>query len=139
MPAALRPSPGRKGGSWQRLAEKLRSGAIADGMTVRDIGRADWAGLDGDSVAAGLAVLSEAGWLRLDIRGFYRDLGLVRSAGVAVDLAGGRYHLADDAQEAPGLLPFPDPHLTLAEARNLAQGRTPVHRKLRELVERVRP
>jgi len=77
--------------------------------------------------------------LRLDIRGFYRDLGLVRSAGVAVDLAGGRYHLADDAQEALGLLPFPDPHLTLAEARILAQGRTPVHRKLRELVERVRP
>lgn len=73
--------------------------------------------------------------LSLDIRGFYRDLGLARDAGVAVDLTGGCYRLSGDLEVALGLLPFPDPHLTLAEARVLAKGRTPAHRKLRERVE----
>ena len=77
--------------------------------------------------------------LKLDVRGFYRDLGLARGAGVGVELAGGRYRLAGELEAALGLLPFPDPHLTLAEARTLAQGRTPAHRKLREQVQHVRP
>jgi hypothetical protein len=76
--------------------------------------------------------------LKLDVRGFYRDLGLARAAGVTVDLTGGRYRLAGDLEAALGLLPFPDPHLTLAEARTLAQGRGPAHRKLREQVQSIR-
>ena len=74
--------------------------------------------------------------LQLDVRGFYRDLGLVRAAGVAVEMANGQYRLAGDLGAALGLLPFPDPHLTLAEARQLAKGRTAAHRKLHELLER---
>ncbi len=71
----------------------------------------------------------------MDVRGFYRDLGLVRGAGVAVELAGGRYHLSGGLQTALGLLPFPDPHLTLAEATALAKGRTAAHGKLRDLLK----
>ncbi len=77
--------------------------------------------------------------LKMDVRGFYRDLGLVRGAGIGVELAGGRYHLSGDLKNALGLLPFPDPHLTLAEATALAKGRTAAHAKLRDLLERARP
>jgi predicted DNA-binding transcriptional regulator YafY len=77
--------------------------------------------------------------LKIDVRGFYRDLGLVRTAGIMIALEEGRYHLSVDVEAALGLLPFPDPHLTLAEARLLAKGRTPAHKKLRELIERIRP
>src|SRR5689334_21807427 len=65
--------------------------------------------------------------LRLDIRGFYRDLDLLRSSGVAIALAGGRYTLEQDAEDALALLPFPDPRLTLGAAKTLAKGRSPAH------------
>lgn len=76
--------------------------------------------------------------LKIDIRGFYRDLGLVRSAGIAIELTDGRYFLAQKVESALGCLPFPDPHLTLAEARTLAKGRSAAHKKLRELIEQIR-
>ena len=72
--------------------------------------------------------------LRLDVRGFYRDLELVRTAGVPVTLAEGRYRLGGRLGDALALLPFPDPHLTFGEAAQLAKGRTAAHRKLRELI-----
>ncbi len=75
--------------------------------------------------------------LKIDMRGFYRDLGLVRGAGIGVELAGGRYHLTGGLETALGLLPFPDPHLTLAEATALAKGRTTAHAKLRDLLGRT--
>ena len=61
--------------------------------------------------------------LSLDVRGFYRDLEAVRAAGIAVEQAEGRYSLRGTLEAALGLLPFPDPRLTLAEARALAKGR----------------
>jgi predicted DNA-binding transcriptional regulator YafY len=76
--------------------------------------------------------------LKIDVRGFYRDLGLVRTAGIGIALEEGRYHLSNKVEAALGLLPFPDPHLTLAEARLLAKGRSPAHKKLRELIDRIR-
>lgn len=76
--------------------------------------------------------------LKIDVRGFYRDLGLVRTAGIAIKLEEGRYQLLDDVEKALGLLPFPNPHLTLADARLLAKGRTPAHAQLRQLLERIR-
>lgn len=76
--------------------------------------------------------------LKIDVRGFYRDLGLVRSAGVRIELTDGRYALEGGLETALGLLPFPDPHLTLAEARLLSKGRTPAHKKLRDQLESVR-
>lgn len=75
--------------------------------------------------------------LRLDLRGFYRDLEVLRAAGVAVSLEGRRYRLLGSADDAIARLPFPDPRLTLGEARQLARGRTNAHRKLKQLVEQI--
>src|SRR4051812_17303108 len=49
--------------------------------------------------------------LRTDVRGFYRDLELVRRSGIAVALDGQRYRLTGELEDALALLPFPDPHL----------------------------
>ncbi len=75
--------------------------------------------------------------LKLDVRGFYRDLELLRAAGIAIPLKNRRYSIAGDPKQAIARLPFPDPRLTLGEAMSLAKGRTAVHRKLREQVNRV--
>jgi len=47
----------------------------------------------------------------------------------------GRYRLADDVDGAAARLPFPDPHLTLGEARQLAKGRGTAHRQLKEFLD----
>jgi predicted DNA-binding transcriptional regulator YafY len=75
--------------------------------------------------------------LGLGVRGFYRDLDAMRKAGIDVALEGGRYVLQGDAEEATTRLPFPDPGLTLGEARQLARGRTAAHRKLAAQVQAV--
>jgi hypothetical protein len=70
--------------------------------------------------------------LGVDVRGFYRDLGLLRTSGIGISLAQGRYHLDGDLDEAVARIPFPDPLLSLGEARLLAKGKTVAHRKLRD-------
>ena len=75
--------------------------------------------------------------LKRDVRSFYRDLSLLRAAGILVTLAKGRYHLEGDVDDAIARLPFPDPLLTLGEARQLARGRTVAHRKLKEQIDRI--
>jgi predicted DNA-binding transcriptional regulator YafY len=75
--------------------------------------------------------------LGLDVRGFYRDLELLRTSGIEVRLTQGRYLLEGDADESAARLPFPDPLLTLGEARVLAKGKTAAHRKLREQLDRA--
>jgi hypothetical protein len=70
--------------------------------------------------------------LSLNIRGFYRDLETLRSAGVSIVLTKGRYTLAEDATEAIDLLPFPDPGLTFGEARQLAKGRGKGNKKIQQ-------
>jgi predicted DNA-binding transcriptional regulator YafY len=77
--------------------------------------------------------------LRLDVRGFYRDLDLLRTSGVSITLAVGRYTLEQDAEAALALLPFPDPRLTLGAMRTLAKGRGAVQRALAEAIARVLP
>jgi hypothetical protein len=77
--------------------------------------------------------------LRLDVRGFYRDLELLRASGIAITLTEGLYSLEENPKEALRRLPFPDPHLTLGDVEQLARGRTAVHRKLREQIERLVP
>jgi predicted DNA-binding transcriptional regulator YafY len=69
--------------------------------------------------------------LRLDVRGFYRDLEWLRKFGISVVMDEGRYHLDEDAEKVIARLPFPDPQLTLGEAMQLAKGRTAAHRKLK--------
>ncbi|HMF13970.1 MAG TPA: hypothetical protein VKE94_16745, partial [Gemmataceae bacterium] len=75
--------------------------------------------------------------LRLDVRGFYRDLELLHRAGIAIDLAKHRYILEQDADEAIARLPFPDPRLTLGEVRQIAKGRTKAHRKLQGQIAQI--
>lgn len=75
--------------------------------------------------------------LHLDIRGFYRDLELLRDAHIDVPLRNQRYALTERAKDAIARLPFPDPHLTLGEAAELAKGRSLAHRKLRSQVKRI--
>ena len=77
--------------------------------------------------------------LKLDVRGFYRDLQLLRAVGIGVTLEERRYTLDEDADDAIARLPFPDPHLTLAEARQLARGRTRAHEKLRAQIAQILP
>jgi len=75
--------------------------------------------------------------LRLTIRGFYRDLELLRDVGIEIDSSAGRYTGPENRDEALGRLPFPDPSLNLAEARQLATGRSGAHKKIRALVEAI--
>jgi hypothetical protein len=69
--------------------------------------------------------------LRLDVRGFYRDLELLRQIGITIQMRKRRYELEGTVEHAVAQLPFPDPGLTLGEAMQLAKGRTLVHRKLK--------
>jgi predicted DNA-binding transcriptional regulator YafY len=75
--------------------------------------------------------------LRLDVRGFYRDLELLRSAGITLPMQSGRYILEQNLDQAIALLPFPDPHLTLGEASELAKGRKAAHQKLKTQLTRI--
>jgi predicted DNA-binding transcriptional regulator YafY len=75
--------------------------------------------------------------LGLNQRGFYRDVELLRAAGVQVVPRNGRYVLQPGFDAAVDLLPFPDPQLTLGEAQRLARGGTAAHRSLRERVRHI--
>ena len=75
--------------------------------------------------------------LKLDVRGFYRDLDLLHRAGISIILASQHYSLEKAANGAGDLLPFPDPRLTLGEARQLAKGKSKAHRKLQQQLKRI--
>jgi len=75
--------------------------------------------------------------LRLDLRGFYRDLDLLRRYGVPIELAEHNYRLGEPLSDALGRLTLPDPQLNLHDAIQLARGRTTAHRKLREFIEGI--
>jgi hypothetical protein len=77
------------------------------------------------------------GELGLDVRGFYRDLELLRSAGISIVLGEAGYRLSDKIEDAVAALPFPDPHLTMGEVRQLARGRTRAHRRVQEQIDRL--
>jgi hypothetical protein len=77
--------------------------------------------------------------LSVDIRGFYRDLDVVRKAGVPISLSAGRYSLSEAAATALARLPFPDPHLTLGDARALSKGRTKTHQLLKAQITAIVP
>lgn len=75
--------------------------------------------------------------LGLGVRGFYRDLEVLRSVGIIVDLVKGRYSLTLKPGDALERLPMPDPGLTLGEARLLAKGKTKAHKKLQAQISQV--
>jgi predicted DNA-binding transcriptional regulator YafY len=75
--------------------------------------------------------------LSLNQRGFYRDMELLRAAGIHVEACDGRYRLIPNFQAAVDRLPFPDPRLSLGEAQRLCRGNTAAHRTLRAQVHRI--
>jgi hypothetical protein len=73
--------------------------------------------------------------LRIDVRGFYRDLEALRGLGIEVEIGDdNRYALAIDLNEALARLPFPDPGLNFRDVQQLAKGETPAHRKLKKRI-----
>lgn len=73
--------------------------------------------------------------LKLDIRGFYRDLEVLRGLGIEIVAgADNKYFLSNGLDDALSRLPFPDPGLNVRDALQLAKGETPAHRKLRQRV-----
>lgn len=77
--------------------------------------------------------------LKTDVRGFYRDLELLRQNGITVRLEEQQYHLEGEVHATLKQLPFPDPHMTLGEIEQLAKGRTPAHQKLRGRLDDLKP
>jgi predicted DNA-binding transcriptional regulator YafY len=75
--------------------------------------------------------------LKLDVRGFYRDLDLLHRTGITITLAEQHYSLEKAFNDAGDHLPFPDPRLTVGEARLLAKGKTKAHRKLQVQLKRI--
>lgn len=75
--------------------------------------------------------------LRLDVRGFYRDLELLRESGIKVEMNARRYLLSQEFKSAIDMLPFPDPHLNLGEAKLLQKGSTKAHQKLRKQLQHI--
>jgi hypothetical protein len=58
--------------------------------------------------------------LKVDLRGFYRDLGFLRDLSIDLCADGDRYRLAGELDAALDRLPFPDPGLSLRDAMLLA-------------------
>jgi hypothetical protein len=75
--------------------------------------------------------------LKLNQRGFYRDIELLRAAGIRVVPHDGEYTLEPGFNAAIDMLPFPDPRLTLGEAQRLARGRTAAHKSLMDRVRQI--
>lgn len=74
--------------------------------------------------------------LKLDVRGFYRDLEALRTLGIDVITTSDetRYTLVGDLEDALEKLPFPDPGLNVRDALQLSNGNTAAHRKLKQRV-----
>lgn len=73
--------------------------------------------------------------LKLDLRGFYRDLEAIRKLGIDLQLGtNNRYTLPCDLNVALEKLPFPDPGLNVRDVLQLVVGTSAAHRKLRQRV-----
>ena len=71
--------------------------------------------------------------LKLDLRGFYRDLEVLRSFGIDLQLGpNNRYSLPYELNVVLEKLPFPDPGLNVRDVLQLVNGTTSAHRKLRQ-------
>jgi hypothetical protein len=73
--------------------------------------------------------------LKLDVRGFYRDLEALRGLGIDVNTGDdNRYSLSGHLDDALAHLPFPDPGLNFRDVQQLAKGDTAAHRKLKQRI-----
>ena len=73
--------------------------------------------------------------LKIDVRGFYRDLESLRELGIDVESGDdNRYSLTGSLDDALARLPFPDPGLNFRDVQQLAKGETAAHRKLKQRI-----
>ncbi|MBP3955923.1 hypothetical protein J8F10_11565 [Gemmata sp. G18] len=73
--------------------------------------------------------------LKLDVRGFYRDLESLRALGIEVNVGDDtKYTLEGEVDAALAKLPFPDPGLNVRDALQLSVGSSSAHRKLKQRV-----
>lgn len=77
--------------------------------------------------------------LKLDVRGFYRDLEKLRELKITLLLEEGEYRLKESMESASTKLPFPDPKLSLREAMLLSEGESTAHQRLQKLIEKTIP
>lgn len=73
--------------------------------------------------------------LRVDLRGFYRDLELLRSLGIDIASDADKYQLVGAVDDALAKLPFPDPGLSFRDVLALSRGTGDAHKKLRRRME----
>ncbi|HVL14148.1 MAG TPA: hypothetical protein VM529_16375 [Gemmata sp.] len=73
--------------------------------------------------------------LKIDVRGFYRDLESLRGLGIGVETRDdNRYSLLATLDDCLSRLPFPDPGLNFRDVQQLAKGETAAHRKLKQRI-----
>jgi hypothetical protein len=77
------------------------------------------------------------GHLGIGLRTFYRELELLKKCGVKVRHRERRYTLPTTAEQAEGLLPFPDPQLSFAELAELAACPCDAGKRLADLLASV--
>lgn len=77
------------------------------------------------------------GHLSIGLRTFYRELELLKKCGVKVRHRDRLYNLLATAQEAEGLLPFPDPQLSFSEMAELSACPCPAGKRLADLFAMV--
>lgn len=76
--------------------------------------------------------------MKVDVRGFYRDLELLRGLHIEINLGpDNRYSLPLSLDDALARLPFPDPGLSVRDVLQLCNGSTSAHRKLRQSVAAI--
>jgi hypothetical protein len=76
--------------------------------------------------------------LKIDVRGFYRDLETLKQLGIEVSTGDdNRYSLLGDLDDAMARLPFPDPGLNFRDVQQLAKGDTAAHRKLKQRINSI--
>lgn len=75
--------------------------------------------------------------LKVEERGFFRDLAFLRSLGIDVGNNTKGYFLAISLDDAFCKLPIPDLRITLSDALELSHGPTPAQRRVRKKLESV--
>ena len=76
--------------------------------------------------------------LKIDVRGFYRDLETLKQLGIEVTTGDdNRYSLLGELEDAMARLPFPDPGLNFRDVQQLAKGDTAAHRKLKQRINSI--
>jgi predicted DNA-binding transcriptional regulator YafY len=72
--------------------------------------------------------------LKVNVRGFYRDVKLIRECGVQLSAEKDKYHLTEDLSSAQGKLPCPDLGLSVSDLQSIARGSSDTHKRIQRLL-----